>query len=121
MAIEEKHKQSETRFRTVFEQSFLGNKIISSDLRIRQINSALVTLLGYNKEDLLGKSVVNYTHPDFREKWDILRHNLWDKKIPSFQVKICYLLQNGLSSFMKVIFGSKVSRIKALPFILSCL
>lgn len=95
MAIEEKHKQSETRFRTVFEQSFLGNKIISSDLRIRQINSALVTLLGYNKEDLLGKSVVNYTHPDFRDKWDILRHNLWDKKIPSFQVEICLIKKDG--------------------------
>ena len=40
------YKQSQARFRTVFENSPLGQKIIAPDLTIRQANPALVAMLG---------------------------------------------------------------------------
>ena len=56
------YQESQIRFRTVFEYSRLGSKIISSDLKIIQVNPALVALLGYsNKEEIIGRQILNYT------------------------------------------------------------
>ncbi len=52
VAIEKEYQESQARFRTIFEQSRLGNKIIASDLRIIKVNQALVDMLGYNREEL---------------------------------------------------------------------
>jgi two-component system sensor histidine kinase VicK len=51
--MEAYYQQSQLRFRTIFEQSLLGNKILASDLFIRQVNPALVTLLGYTRKKRL--------------------------------------------------------------------
>lgn len=84
------------RFESVFENSTLGKKIITSDLKIRQANLALVHLLGYeNKEALIGRNLRDFTHPSFSEQWEILRENLWDRKIPSFEVEICMIKNDG--------------------------
>ncbi|MDB5022074.1 MAG: hypothetical protein JWQ28_3201 [Pedobacter sp.] len=47
IAYQEKvdYEESQIRFRTIFETSKLGNKVISSDLKILQVNPAMVALL----------------------------------------------------------------------------
>ncbi len=55
------YQQSQVRFRTVFENSRLGNKIITSDLKILQVNNALVAMLGYDqKEEVIGTRIMDY-------------------------------------------------------------
>ncbi|MEB0261789.1 PAS domain-containing sensor histidine kinase [Mucilaginibacter sp. 10I4] len=84
------------RFETVFENSLLGNKIISSDLKIKQVNPALVSLLGYDKkEDLIGTKILDFA-PDYCHKdWALLQEKLWDKLIPSFSLESCLLKKDG--------------------------
>jgi len=48
------YQNSQTRFRAIFEYSRLGNKVITADLKIVQVNPAMVALLGYTtKEELI--------------------------------------------------------------------
>ncbi|GAA4098814.1 PAS domain-containing protein [Mucilaginibacter panaciglaebae] len=60
-ANEHEHHECQVRFSTVFELSRLGNKIISSDLKILEVNPAMVALLGYdNKEEIIGTRILDY-------------------------------------------------------------
>jgi two-component system sensor histidine kinase VicK len=53
---EKKFDESQLRFRTVFESSPIGNKIIDKELKIQQANMAMAKMLGYNSaEELVGK------------------------------------------------------------------
>lgn len=84
------YRESQIRFRTIFETSRLGNQIISSDLKILQVNSAMVTLLGYDtKEDIIGTRILDYTPLDHHQDWEILQERLWLKATPSFSLETC--------------------------------
>jgi PAS domain S-box-containing protein len=89
-------KESQTRFKTVFENSRLGNKIISSDLKILEINLALVNLLGYaEKEDLIGKAILDYAPEQCHKDWKLLQGKLWQKSMPSFSLETCLIRKDG--------------------------
>jgi len=78
------------RFRTVFESSRLGNKIIDSYLNILQVNPSLVKLLGFeNKEQVIGTKIFDYVPDDFKKDWLVLQENLWHKSTPSFSLDTC--------------------------------
>ena len=62
----ERYRLSQVRFRTVFEHSPLGHKIIGPDLTIRQANAAVAALLGLaSPMELLGHTILEFTHPDY--------------------------------------------------------
>lgn len=85
---QEAFMESQMRFQTIFELSTLGNKIISRDLKIIQVNPAMVALLGYNtKEDLLGTEILDYSPPDHHQHWKTLQQHLWSNSIPSFTLE----------------------------------
>lgn len=90
------YQETQTRFRTVFENSRLGNKIISSELKILQVNPALVTLLGYNhKEEIVGTRIFDYTPLEYQKDWEILRQHLWKGTLPSLSFESCLIKKNG--------------------------
>ena len=94
-ALEEKHTQSQLRFRTIFEQSLLGNKILGPDLSILEVNDAFITLLGYSdKNDIINRKIIEFAHPDFVEQWHELQLKLWTEKIPSFSLDTCLVKKN---------------------------
>ena len=91
-ALEEQHIQSQVRFKTIFEQSQLGNKILGSDLSILEVNDAFISLLGYSdKKDLINRKVIEFAHPDFIKHWQELQRKLWEEKIPSFSLDTCLI------------------------------
>ncbi|HWQ18171.1 MAG TPA: PAS domain S-box protein, partial [Methanotrichaceae archaeon] len=57
-------KVSEANFRSIFEKSQIG--IVLGDLegRVVQSNSAIESMLGYRKEELLGMAFKEFTYPD---------------------------------------------------------
>jgi diguanylate cyclase (GGDEF)-like protein/PAS domain S-box-containing protein len=55
---------SESRFRRGFAESPVGMAIISSDWRWLEVNDALCRLLGRSRDELLGRSPAEATHPD---------------------------------------------------------
>ncbi len=60
-------KESEARFRLIFEQATAGIAIASADGRFIDANQALCDMLGYTREELLGMTVRDVTHPDDRD------------------------------------------------------
>jgi PAS domain S-box-containing protein len=96
VAIEKRYEESQQRFRTIFEQSRYGGKIIAPDLHIIQVNKALQEMLGYSVEELKGTRITEYAHPDYKQHWQQLQDCLWTKKIPSFQIETCLIKKDGL-------------------------
>jgi PAS domain-containing protein len=93
------HYDSNDRFETVFESSCLGNKIISSDLKILQVNPALVALLGYDsKDDIIGTYIMDYSPLDQQQHWEDLQKRLWDHTCPSFSLETTLLKKTALLS-----------------------
>ncbi|HEX8609195.1 MAG TPA: PAS domain S-box protein, partial [Pedobacter sp.] len=90
------YQDSQTIFKTIFESSRLGNKIINRDLIIIEINMALVTLLGYSdRSELIGKTIIDYAPEDRRTDWKILQEKLWENATPSFSLETCLFRKDG--------------------------
>ncbi|MBF9239298.1 PAS domain S-box protein [Hymenobacter sp. BT683] len=100
---QDSYTQSQVRFRTVFENSPLGQKIITPDLTIRQVNQAVVTMLGYARpEDLIGRKILEFTHPDHRADWQELQRRLWDHRMPHFGLETCLVRADGSSFWCQI-------------------
>ena len=84
------------RFRTIFEYSRLANKVISSDLRILQVNPAMVELLGHDhKHDIIGTQILDYSPPDHHAHWQLLQEHLWERAMPYFSFETCLIKKDG--------------------------
>jgi len=57
-------RESEARFRRLFDQSPIGVGMVTLDFRFVRVNEALCRFLGYREEELLGRTFVEITHPD---------------------------------------------------------
>ncbi|TVT39265.1 PAS domain S-box protein [Hymenobacter setariae] len=100
---QQQYEQSQVRFRTVFENSPLGQKIITPDLMIRQVNVAVVDMLGYKSpEELIGRRILEFAHPHFRDDWHRLQAQLWEHKLPHFALETCLVRANGSSFWCRV-------------------
>jgi PAS domain S-box-containing protein len=57
-------RESEARFRRLFESSPQGIAVVSHEGRVLQANPALGQILGYATEELEGLAFTDFTHPD---------------------------------------------------------
>jgi two-component system, OmpR family, sensor histidine kinase VicK len=97
------YEQSQARFRTVFDNAPLGQKIITPDLTIRQVNAAMLAMLGYtHPEELVGRRIMEFAHPDHRADWQDLQTRLWQHKLPAFSLETCLLRADGSSFWCQV-------------------
>ncbi|MFC7669749.1 PAS domain S-box protein [Hymenobacter humi] len=93
----------EARFHSVFENSPFGQKIITSDLVIRQANRAVVDMLGVaGLQDVVGHQIKEFAHPDHREDWQFLQERLWAHKLPHFTLETCLMRPDGSSFWCQV-------------------
>jgi two-component system sensor histidine kinase VicK len=90
------YEQSQVRFHTVFENSPLGQKIITPDLTIRQANTALVAMLGCTtREQVEGKRILDFSHPHYRADWHHLQQELWTHNLSYFTLETCLVRVDG--------------------------
>src|SRR5713226_310852 len=61
--MEQAERESETRFRTLFEQAQAGMAFASLDGHITTVNPAFCELVGYSDAELRTKSLLDITHP----------------------------------------------------------
>ena len=102
-AESDEEERRQARFRTVFENAPFGQKIISSDLTIRQANRAVVQMLGCASDaDLVGHKIQEFAHPDHQEDWHFLQERLWAHKLPSFTLETCLVRADGSSFWCQV-------------------
>jgi len=97
------HQQRQVRFRTVFENSPFGQKIITPDLTIRQANQAVAKMLGCScPQDLVGRQIMEFAHPDYQDDWRFLQERLWAHKLPHFSLETCLVRCDGSSFWCQV-------------------
>jgi PAS domain S-box-containing protein len=66
VAAEVALRESEARFRAIFDQGPLGMALLDGGLRLGQVNPALCRMLGREPAELLGRSLAELTHHEDR-------------------------------------------------------
>jgi PAS domain S-box-containing protein len=92
---EEILRQSEERFRSVFEQGPLGVSLMGVDGRMISVNSAFCRMLGYSKEELIKMSPLEITYPDDQDMSVDLMERFFQRDFPVSTVEKRYVRKNG--------------------------
>lgn len=101
--LADEYEQSQARFRTVFENSPLGHKIIGPDLVIRQANPALLAMLGCTAAaEVVGHRILDFVAPAHRQDWHLLQERLWTHRTRSFVLETCLVRCDGSSFWCQV-------------------
>ena len=61
---EERSRETERRFREMFEQAAVGLTRVDLNGVLVELNQKFCDMLGYSREELLGKAIKDITHPD---------------------------------------------------------
>jgi PAS domain S-box-containing protein len=64
--VEEALRESEERFRSMYAKAAVGIQQLANDGRLLMVNEAFCRMLGYSESELLGRDVMDLTHPDDR-------------------------------------------------------
>lgn len=88
-------RESEDRFRTVFELAPIGMAILSPEGRLTQANLAMQQMLGYSEEELRSMLYSEYTHPDDVALSQQMVADLTAGKLPHFHIKKRYNSKDG--------------------------
>jgi PAS domain S-box-containing protein len=92
---EEALRESEERFRNVFERSPLGLALVYPDYRIMKVSESTRRMLGYSEGELVGLSPFDLTHPEDREESKVLAQRLFKGEIPSYKIEKRYIKKSG--------------------------
>lgn len=96
-------EQQQVRFRTIFDNSPFGQKIINSDLIIQQANQTILDMLDCERlEDVVGHEILEFAHPDYRADWRFFQDRLWHHNLPSFTLETCLMRPDGSSLWCQV-------------------
>jgi PAS domain S-box-containing protein len=95
-------RESEERFRRVFEQSPLGKAMADLDFRFRSVNPALCAMLGYSEDELVGRSFLEVVHPDDRAACAELGKSLIEGMVPQIQREERFLRKSGAPLWVNV-------------------
>src|SRR5438034_7069806 len=99
---EEAERESETRFRTLFEQSQAGMAFAGLNGRLTSTNEAFRQLVGYTAQELVGVSVLELTHPeDLMASEGALRRVLVGET-PGYRIDKRYIRKDGQSVWVDV-------------------
>ena len=88
-------RESEERFRNVFEQGPLGIAVVGLDYRWISVNATLCEMLGYTEDELTKLTFADITHPDDIEEDVGYAEKLKRGEIPSCKFEKRYIKKNG--------------------------
>jgi PAS domain S-box-containing protein len=103
---EEALKESEKKFRDLFEFSPVGKSMTAIDGSF-YVNKAFCNILGYSEEELKAKTWIDITHPEDIQRTAEIVQSLKDGKSPQIRFEKRYLHKNGnviwtdVSSYMQ--------------------
>ena len=92
---EETLRQSEARFRSIYEQAAVGIEQVALDGRMLMVNAALCRMLGYEEAELRRKRTEDITHPDDHAHELELLHAMQRERRNSYEMEKRYLHRNG--------------------------
>ena len=88
-------EEGDRRFRLLFEKAPIGMAILTLDAELVRVNQAMCSTLGYTADELVGRSIMAFTHPD-----DVAPNMAMDEKllrgeISSYQMEKRYIHKDG--------------------------
>ncbi len=94
--LEETQRESEEKFRGIFENSALGIALVNpSDGKPVEINPSLKRMLGYSDDELKKMSYQEFTHPDDVEKDSALLQEIYEGRRDYYTLEKRYLRKDG--------------------------
>jgi PAS domain S-box-containing protein len=99
--IEEALRESEDRFRRIFEDGPLGMAMVGADYRFVTVNRMFCEMLGYMDQELLTKSFADITHPEHLDQDMAEIKKLYTGEIARYRTEKRYIRKDG-----SVIWGS---------------
>src|SRR4030095_399135 len=88
-------RESEERFRRVFEEGPLGLALVGRDYRFMKVNSALCEMVGYPEAELVQKTFAEITHPDDVQADGELAERLFKREMPFYHIQKRYVKKTG--------------------------
>jgi PAS domain S-box-containing protein len=96
-------RESELRFRAVYERSPLGIALVDSRTgRLLQVNPKYCEIAGRSEEELVGIDVRSITHPDDFEHTSEYLRQLAEEERPNYQMDKRYLRPDGSVRWVRV-------------------
>ena len=92
---ERKLAESEERFRELFEHAPVGICVGNRDTQFLQVNPAFCRMLGYSRQELLGKSWKDVVHPDDLDNSLRWKDRLWTGEVEFVEEERRYLHRDG--------------------------
>jgi PAS domain S-box-containing protein len=83
----EELRLSENRWRSIFDNSAVGICAATPDGRFEMVNSAFQRMMGYTEDELLERSFLDITHPEFRDLNAALVADLLDGRRNEFSIE----------------------------------
>ncbi|NWG16520.1 MAG: PAS domain S-box protein [Chloroflexi bacterium] len=95
-------RESEARFRAVFDESAIGIAVGNVDGYLLFVNPAFCKMLGYRDDELTGLHYSQITHPDDRPAEQNLAVELIEGKRASYQLEKRYVHKDGTLIWVRV-------------------
>jgi two-component system, cell cycle sensor histidine kinase and response regulator CckA len=89
--VEEALRDSEQRYRAVFNNAAVGINLLDRTGRFLHVNSATANMLGYSQEELQALTVFDVTHPEDTEASRMNLSSLVSGKIDSYRLEKRYV------------------------------
>ncbi|HVP96788.1 PAS domain S-box protein [Methanoregula sp.] len=93
--MDEALRESEDRFRKIFENSPLGMVLVTPDFRFFAVNPAWASMTGYSEKELLDMSFKDITHPEHLDSDLVHIQELAAGTIPAYNTEKRYIRKDG--------------------------
>ncbi len=100
-------RESEQRFRAIFDQAAVGVAQVGRDERFVAANNRLCEILGYTRDELLGKTIRDLTYPDDADASVALSRSLMAGEVQRYTMEKRYRRKDG-SAVLCTLFASLV-------------
>jgi PAS domain S-box-containing protein len=98
----QKVPEPQGRFQVAFENAPIGMAVVGFDYRLRRVNKALCSSLGYSDIELLKKRFVDISYADDIGRDVNLAERLFREEIPSYRIEKRFVKKDGTIAWLDV-------------------
>jgi PAS domain S-box-containing protein len=92
---QEELRESEERYKAVFDNAAIGIDLVDRDGRYMQVNNALLSMLGYSDREFHQLRFTDITHPDDREISEQWLEKVMRREISAYRLEKRFIKKDG--------------------------